>query len=380
MLEGASSSSNLVNLITHQISPEMIQSAAARLGEDRGKTASAISAGVPSVLAALSEVVRSDKGAAHLESAIASKAETPAGPAGSPEALLGTTGEAASGKGFLDEELGDKSWKISDAVAATSGINRSSAHSLQNGLTALTLATLGRHVGAGNAGALLKQQRGDVLKVLPTTMTSAFEGRGPQATRARVGGTGPRTLPHSPAPSRRWILPALIVAALIAIPWLRNHRHQAVTTAPTTPTPTEMQGTPPSPGLGDVSTAGQMAKFLADRSGAPTQRFTLSPMNFATGSATPTGSSLPTIDLAARVLKAHPSARVKIEGFADDAGGSGADLSQRRADNVKRLLVARGVESSRLDATGMGAKPPAPGRDTSAGGQETGRVDFLVTR
>src|ERR1700749_2446279 len=107
MLEGKTTNRNLVGRVTRDISPETIRAVAAQLGEDRTTTASAISASVPSVLAALSDVARSDERASGLADAIASKVRTTAGRPDGAAALLSR--KAASGAEratFLHDVLG----------------------------------------------------------------------------------------------------------------------------------------------------------------------------------------------------------------------------------------------------------------------------------
>src|SRR4051812_28839443 len=54
---------DLMSVIHRQITPEAVRAIASRLGEDRERTAAAVSAGIPSVLTALSDVARSETGA-----------------------------------------------------------------------------------------------------------------------------------------------------------------------------------------------------------------------------------------------------------------------------------------------------------------------------
>lgn len=61
--------------------------------------------------------------------------------------------------------------------------------------------------------------------------------------------------------------------------------------------------------------------------------------------------------------------RIRIEGHTDSIGSDAAnlDLSRRRARAVGEALVAAGIDGSRLDLEGYGARRPLPGMPGDAG-------------
>ena len=73
MAQVTSSTPDLMGIVSRQITPDVIRSVASQLSEDRGSTASALSAAVPSTLTALSDVASSDTGARHLKDVIDEK-------------------------------------------------------------------------------------------------------------------------------------------------------------------------------------------------------------------------------------------------------------------------------------------------------------------
>jgi peptidoglycan-associated lipoprotein len=77
---------------------------------------------------------------------------------------------------------------------------------------------------------------------------------------------------------------------------------------------------------------------------------------FAADSAALDSTARTTLDNQAAWLKQHTSWLVKLQGFADDSGGDGAQvaLSQKRADVVMNYLVAAGVDANRMWAKGYG--------------------------
>ncbi|MDH5674874.1 MAG: OmpA family protein, partial [Myxococcales bacterium] len=103
---------------------------------------------------------------------------------------------------------------------------------------------------------------------------------------------------------------------------------------------------------------------------------------FRTGRAAVRRRSFALIDNVAEVLKAHPEIeRVVIEGHTDNRGSreSNLKLSQARAESVKRLLLERGVEASRLQAQGFGPdRPVVQGAKSRRDHAENRRVEFII--
>jgi len=73
-----------------------------------------------------------------------------------------------------------------------------------------------------------------------------------------------------------------------------------------------------------------------------------------------------------KFLASNPKVAIKIEGYADERGGSEYNLSlgQKRAQAVLRALRIYGVKDSQLEAISWGvAKPKATGREETAWAQ-----------
>jgi outer membrane protein OmpA-like peptidoglycan-associated protein len=54
------------------------------------------------------------------------------------------------------------------------------------------------------------------------------------------------------------------------------------------------------------------------------------------------------------------------------------NLSKRRSDAVKTLLVLRGVADSRIEVVGFGETMPVATNDTEAGRQKNRRVEIKI--
>ena len=84
----------------------------------------------------------------------------------------------------------------------------------------------------------------------------------------------------------------------------------------------------------------------------------------------------------AEIIKKYPSLKkIAVEGHTDADGSEkyNKKLSQKRADAVKKFLIAAGVEEERLEATGYGEEKPIADNDTDEGKEKNRRVEFNIT-
>jgi len=86
------------------------------------------------------------------------------------------------------------------------------------------------------------------------------------------------------------------------------------------------------------------------------------------------------ISRVAGVLNQYPTTLVRVEGHTDGVGSDAynMDLSNRRANAVKNLLVQRGVADSRIDIVGYGKTMPVASNDNGAGRQQNRRVEIKI--
>lgn len=86
------------------------------------------------------------------------------------------------------------------------------------------------------------------------------------------------------------------------------------------------------------------------------------------------------IERVAKILKEKTKANVAIEGYTDNVGAAALNqtLSERRAASVKQALVAKGVQASRITATGFGMNKPVGDNTTPEGRQANRRTNIIV--
>ncbi|MFT7580716.1 MAG: outer membrane protein OmpA-like peptidoglycan-associated protein, partial [Myxococcota bacterium] len=93
--------------------------------------------------------------------------------------------------------------------------------------------------------------------------------------------------------------------------------------------------------------------------------------------------SYPIIDSVSDVLRSRAWIEVlEVQGHTDSDGPDAynLELSQRRADSVKRYIVAKGVAEGRLVGTGYGEVKPIASNKRPAGRKKNRRVQFIIVK
>jgi OOP family OmpA-OmpF porin len=419
-MNGSTSAPDILGLVNREITPEVIHRAALQLGEDDDHLRSALSTTLPSVLTALSDVASSETGASHLTRMIRGIDANRPG-ADSVASILGSTAGRAQGTTLFDGETGARGSQIADAVARASGIKADSAHQLLGGATGATLLTIGRsweRIEPEGLRTMLGEQRGDFVRRLPGPVASLFsagsgggrqEPKGEAKVDSRLDGrkaaavvdrpvverareVGSPAIRRVAGPERKgWLAPLVLLGALmlIAIPLLRAMRRPVVHTQVLHNLPAEAisRATIPlalpngqSLTVERGSAAYRLATFLAGNDATPA-RFTLSPMNFEFASAQLTPESLATVDEVATILRAYPTATIRVESYTDSIGTAAAnlDLSRDRSETVKGLLGGKGIDPTRVTTAGLGQETPIASNQTESGRAQNRRTDIVVT-
>ncbi len=93
--------------------------------------------------------------------------------------------------------------------------------------------------------------------------------------------------------------------------------------------------------------------------------------------------SYPILDAVVATLLGNPDIElIEVQGHTDERGSDAynLDLSDRRAKSVRRYLMDKGVEGSRLEAQGYGESQPVDTRSNERAWYKNRRVEFLILR
>jgi len=80
-----------------------------------------------------------------------------------------------------------------------------------------------------------------------------------------------------------------------------------------------------------------------------------------------------------KILQNNPDLKFEVDGHTDNSGNAqhNMELSQQRADAVKKQLVSMGIDASRLTTKGFGDTKPISTNDTPDGKSNNRRVEFV---
>lgn len=123
----------------------------------------------------------------------------------------------------------------------------------------------------------------------------------------------------------------------------------------------------------------QLAELQAEQTNRGTV-VTLGNVLFTTGKSELLPGAMGSIDRLAEYLRDNAKSTVLIEGHTDSTGSNEINmrLSQARADSVRMALLSRGIEASRLSATGLSSSQPVASNATAEGRQQNRRVEVII--
>ncbi len=106
----------------------------------------------------------------------------------------------------------------------------------------------------------------------------------------------------------------------------------------------------------------------------------LTGIQFESGSDIIRKTSYPVLDEVVKVMIENPDYDLEINGHTDNQGDEDKNLqlSERRANAVKKYLADKGVEENRMIAKGYGESKPIADNNTTEGRSKNRRVEFKV--
>jgi outer membrane protein OmpA-like peptidoglycan-associated protein len=376
---------NILENIKASLSPSQIGSLAGALGETPGATEMAMSGALPALLGGFAKEGATQQGAAGL---IDMMKQLPF--AGALGDLLGGKDDPLekSGESMVSHMFGGHLSSIANGIGRFAGMKGTSVQYLLAMAAPMVLGGVAKAAPPGGftPQALmgeLDHQKPYIAKALPAGLSGLAGLIGvPGLARAAQGASaaGAKTVGES----RRW-LPLLIGAIALGALLLFGARtcstRRAMTNLPAvTVTTLSLPGgraiEVPHGSIGE-----QLYQYMSGNEPTP-RTFTFDYLNFNTADPVYTASSQPTLDAITAILKAYPSAMVRVEGFTDSEGDDAMNqnLSEGRAQTVAKALIAGGVEPARVTAVGFGETRPIADNETEAGRAKNRRVMLVVTR
>jgi hypothetical protein len=172
---------NLVSLIMEFLTPDMIGRIANGLGLDSSKVQSAISAGVPGLLAGLGGVAATPGGPQKLVAAAKQETATP----GKLANMLGGDDQSsvmARGSQLLGSLLGSRNENaLTEATGRFAGLGQGNSSSLLGMLAPIVMGTLAQQPGGLNPNgmaSLLASQKNNIAAALPAGFSNLLGGTG----------------------------------------------------------------------------------------------------------------------------------------------------------------------------------------------------------
>jgi peptidoglycan-associated lipoprotein len=143
----------------------------------------------------------------------------------------------------------------------------------------------------------------------------------------------------------------------------------------------EQQTTTQQPGgqTGGVGDQGQVATDALDDPNSPlAKRSVYYPLDVSVVQA----EDRPLVAEHAKYLAAHPGVNVRLEGNCDERGSNEYNLAlgQRRADGVKKLLLAGGATAGQIQAVSNGEEKPKATCHAEKCWKENRRTDLIYRR
>jgi outer membrane protein OmpA-like peptidoglycan-associated protein len=414
---------NLMDMAKDYLSPDLIKKFGAHLGETPDATQKGLASAVPAVMGGFVRQATTDPTGASVTRLLGTGQRNG-------ERLDDASSMIGKGQGMLGSLFGDRLSSATDYVAHSSGLGQKSAGKILALAAPIMGGIIGREaitrkLNPAGMASMLAGQKGAVSSALGAGGLGSIFGVGADSVGAVETRTGvqpshverigenvryEKVTPEGKPAGRRIGLPGLLLGLLAvlvllgifgrrhpsgvslrtpgnAVPQAQAPRVQAPavpappTAPPTVTPPTVETPTPPAMGGGPSAAVSELNSFFSDTSEPTPKRVPLDNVTFDHDSDRLTAASATSIQSVAAVLKAHPTANMRIDGFTDNTGDPqyNKTLSANRANAVRDALIRDGVDEKRISIAANGAENPAETNDTEQGRAANRRIELVVT-
>lgn len=400
-------STNLLESMTNQLTPQMIQKVSSRLGETPAQTQKAVDGAVPTLLAALMHFSSLPNGPTQLLDLINhdNYGRLLNNLSGLCDEGNTTHKVTTAGQEILRIVFADKLDAVSERIAAASGVTNASASLLLSLTAPVVVGVLGRvravqGLNATRLVTVLMGQKEVIAKLTPAGLAGVFGSSTltplePKLTDAKAART--------PDPVRRmavdvvkdtstlkkWRWPILGVVTIGLLSFLVSRDTGGILSLMVNwnaPIPAVVTVTLPGDAvlsLEEDSFNYHVAKFLADPAKMTVPKtFVFDHVYFAPGTARFTPESGRAVEELSTILKAYPAVDVRLDGHTDDVGSTKENekLSRDRASAVQETLIRSGISATRVTTAGYGQEYPLASNETEAGRAKNQRLELVVLK